>query len=173
MITIEMINELPMVLGFFFIAPAVIAAIGLAVSAVGVGVSVYGQMKQQEAAEKAEALRKKQMELEAARRRREIAREAMRARAESLAAATAQGAASAGSSALGGAYGQIAGRAGLSMQAVNQNQQIGAGIFDANRELATGETWTAFGNSATNFGGQIMANAEEIHNTGKSYGLWG
>jgi hypothetical protein len=104
-----------------------------------------GQQQQAQALQRAERLRERQMNLQAQRERRDTIRQAMVARATSLATATAQGASAAGSSALGGAYGQIQGEAGRQVLAINQNQEIGQGIFAANRAYSRASLTTGFG----------------------------
>lgn len=126
-------------------AAAIPAAIA-AGSAVAGGLMQYkSQQEQAKALQKAERLRERQMNLQAMRERRETIRTAMAARATALATTTAQGAASQGSSALGGAYGQIGGEAGRQTLAINQNQQIGQGIFAANRQYTKATQGAAMG----------------------------
>ena len=109
---------------------AEIAIIGAVASAVGTGVSAYGQMQAADAQRNQERIRRRQMELEAANKRRQIMREAALQRAQSTAAGYAQGAG--GSSALAGAVGGISQQAGSGVLAVNQGQQLGQQMFAAN-----------------------------------------
>lgn len=155
-----------------FITATTIAAVGLGLAAVGTAVNIKGQQKAAAASKKAERLREKQMNLEAARRRREIVREAQLARSQALAAGVSQGA-DVGSSGVQGGFAQIAGRAGLSTLQVNQGQDIGAGLFDANADIASGESISSFGKSVQGFGGKLMANADTISANLESYGLFG
>lgn len=110
------------------------AAITLASTLVGGAISYKGQQDQIKAQQKAEKLRERQMNLQAMRERREVIRQSILARSTALAQTTAQGASAVGSSALGGAYGQISGDKNRQIVAINQNQQIGQGIFKANNQ---------------------------------------
>jgi len=109
---------------------AEIAIIGAIASAVGTGVSAYGQMQAADERRKEERIRRRQMEREAANRRRQIIRQAAQQRAQSIAIGYAQGAG--GSSALAGAVGGISQQAGSGVLAVNQGQQLGQQMFAAN-----------------------------------------
>lgn len=151
----------------------IIAGIGLAVAAAGAGVSAYGTMQQAKASEKAEDLREKQMNLEATRRRRQIVREMIINQAAGRANAAIQGA-SGGmqDSAVAGAFAQQTGSAGRNVLATNQSQEIGAGIFSANRQLAQGQVTSSWGNNISSVGGAIMSNADTIARVGAKEGLW-
>ena len=132
------------------------AAAVTAVASIAGGYLQYkGQQQQTAALQKAERLRERQMNLQAQRERRDAIRQAMAARATALATATSQGASAAGSSALGGAYGQIQGEAGRQVLAVNQNQEIGKGIFKANRAYSQGTLTSGFGSMIGNTGKAI------------------
>jgi len=72
------------------------------------------------------------MNLDAQRKQLEVVRQAQRARSLALATATAQGANKGGTSALGGAYGQVAGQTNTNLQGIAQNLQIGKNIFGLN-----------------------------------------
>lgn len=126
---------------------------GAAVGLVGLAVSMMGQAKQISAQKKAEKLRERQMNLQAMRERRETIRKASYARATALSNATSQGAEK--SSGLGGGYGQISGEAGRNIVAINQNQEIGKGIFKANRDYYSGSLIQGFG-SAIGGAGDMM-----------------
>lgn len=114
------------------------AAVTLGASLVGGYFQYKGQKQMIAAQQKAERLRERQMNLQAMRERRDVIRNSILARATALATTTNQGAAAPGSSALGGAYGQIGGDRGRQTVAINQNQEIGAGIFKANRQYFAG-----------------------------------
>ena len=161
-----------------------IAAVGLAVSAVGVGASVYGsvqqgkaQSKMAEEQKKQEALRKQQMNLEAMRRKREIIRQSQMAQAKSLATATAQGGAE--SSGFAGALGTISGQAGGATLATNQNQEIGGAMFDSNARMAGlmgasagAGTIASAGNGLGSLGGALINQSGTISRVGSAMGLW-
>lgn len=133
------------------------AAAGLA----GTALSYMGQRKAAKGAERAEALRQRQMNLEAARSRRGTVRQAIIARAQALSRATSQGA-EAGSG-LAGGLAQISGQAASNVQGINQGQQIGAQMFAANRQISTGQTYQSIGGAFQGLGSFIAQNAEPIN----------
>lgn len=155
-----------------------IAAAGLAVAAVGAGTSVYGAVKSNEAnkekiaaEQQSEDLRKQQMELDASRRRREVVRQSVMARAQAESTTTEQGA-SIGSS-LPGAFGSISGRTGVNTLGINQNEQIGQGMFAANmeglnasRDAANASTISSIGGGMTTLGNAALTNAGQIYKVG-------
>lgn len=83
-------------------------------------------------------MNRRAMELNARRQSLEIIRNQQRGRALALATNVAQGGSGAtrGSSALGGAYGQIAGQTGVNALGVDQNLQIGQNIFASNASIS-------------------------------------
>lgn len=150
-----------------------IAVAGLAVAGAGAAIS-YSAAKQNAAAQgqalqaqqQATALQQQQMNLDATRRKREIIRQGVAARSAALAQTTAQGAAGAGGSALSGAYGSIAGRTGTNFEGVDQNQQIGNGIFAAHAQqlqayqaAASAQSFGALGAGLSSLGGAAISNA--------------
>lgn len=114
-------------------------------------------MDQAKASKKAEELRQRQMNLDAQRQKRDLMRRAAVANATATAAATAQGAE--GGSALQGALGQISGSQGRGALAVNQNQEIGNGIFQANEDYASGGALASLGGGISTLGGALVSNA--------------
>lgn len=128
------------------------AVITLGSTLVGGYMQYKGQEKQIKAQQKAEKLRERQMNLQAMRERREVIRQSILARSTALAQTTAQGAAAPGSSALGGAYGQISGDKNRMTVAINQNQQIGQGIFKANRQYFQGSQQIGMGQAVAGAG---------------------
>jgi hypothetical protein len=95
-----------------------------------------GKMEQEASAAsaRAEALRAKQMELDATRTQRQVVRAAILARATSLAAATNQGAGE--SSGFFGSLSQITSEANRQLGGIFQNLSIGRGIFKENAAMA-------------------------------------
>ncbi len=144
----------------------IIALIGLATAAVGTGVQAYGSMQAAEASADAEKLRKKQMGLDAMRKRREIIRQTQVAQATALSNATAQGAQE--GSGLQGGYAQIAGQGARDTAGVNQAQEIGQGIFDANARAATASGVAAMGGGVKDVGMTIAGNNDKI---GRIFGV--
>jgi len=142
------------------------AAVTAVASVAGSYLQYKGQQQQTAALQKAERLRERQMNLQAQRERRDTIRQAMAARATALATATSQGASAAGSSALGGAYGQIQGEANRQTLAINQNQQIGKGIFAANRAYSQGTLTSGFGSMVAGIGGAVGGLLESGVNAG-------
>lgn len=139
-------------------------AAGVAVAAVGVGVSGYGlfessqDRKRQQAAQQAAAAaqaqqvaiqgqiigvqqdqnvqRQNAMVLDATRRRREMIRQSIAGRSQALTAATAAGAGGAASSAIPGANAGISGQTGVNVLGVNQNEEIGTNLFNLNTKIS-------------------------------------
>lgn len=144
-----------------------IAAIGVAASVAGTATAYVGAQKQADAAEEAEKLRKRQMDLEADRQRRQIARQAAVARGQALSNATVQGA-GAGSGAQGGMSG-IVGEGALATRDVTTNQQIGAGIFNANAQYAQAGSMVAAGQGLSSLGGSLVKNSGTIGQIGAYY----
>jgi hypothetical protein len=143
-----------------------IALIGLSIAAVGTGVSAYGSVQTANATKDAEMLRKKQMGLDAMRKRREILRESMMAKATALTNASAQGAQE--SSGLQGGYAQISGVASRGLTDVNQSEDIGKGIFDANAQAASGQAVSAIGGGVKDIGMTMAGNNDKI---GRIFGV--
>jgi hypothetical protein len=141
-------------------------AVGLAVSAAGVGLQAYSQNQMAEAQEDAENARKKQMNLDAIRRRREAVREALAARSTALSNATASGAGD--SSGLQGGYGQIGGQLGRNIGAVNTSEQLGTDIFQANAAYADASSMAYLGQGAERLGGAIASNAVGLSKIGST-----
>lgn len=156
----------------------IIAGIGVAASIAGTVVAYQGAQKQAKAQKqalshqmRAEELRKRQMELDSTRKQRQIIRESQQARAKALAVATAQG--SADSTGIQGAYGQISGQSGVNALGVQQNTEIGAGIFEQNRLTtmanirgAAGASTMAMGQGLSSLGGSLVNNAGAIGRIG-------
>lgn len=84
--------------------------------------------------QKLEALRKQQATNEYTRATRDVMRNAQIARATALTNATSQGAAQ--STALQGAYGQIAGQAGVLNTSISGNYDLGQQTFDINSNIS-------------------------------------
>ena len=143
---------------------SIVTGLALAATAVGTVTQVNAANQAAKASQRAEKLRERQMELESNRQRRQIVRNMIRARSQALATTTAQGAS--GGSGLSGAYGQIGQQGGENLVGVNQAQQIGAGIFKANRDIAGAESLAAFGGGLSSLGGAIFSNAEGIGRIG-------
>jgi len=135
-----------------------ISASGLTAAAglIGTGISAYGAIQQSRGAKKAEALRMRQMNLEASRARRQTVRQAIIARATALSNATGQNAAE-GSGAAGG-QSQIAAQAGSNIQGINQGQSIGLDMFRANAQISSGQTLQSIGSGISNFGSFLSNN---------------
>ncbi len=132
------------------------AAAGL----IGTGISAYGAMQQAKGQKKAEALRLRQSNLEAARARRNTVRQAIIARSQALASATAQGAE--GGSGIQGGMGQVAGQAGSNIQGINQGQSIGFQMFQANSQIASGQTLASIGSGVQSLGNFFAQNQQPL-----------
>ncbi len=136
----------------------------LALTAAGTAVSVKGQMGMAKAQQKGEKLREAQMNLDAKRQRREAIRQGIIARSQALFNANNQGAE--GGSGLPGGYGQVSGETNRQVQAVSQNQQIGAGIFGANRDYYSQSSVAAFGQGMTSLGQTVLSNLGPLSRLG-------
>lgn len=145
----------------------IIGAIGLGLGAIGTVTTMKGQQQQAQAANKAEALRKKQMTLDVARQRREIVRQQVMARSQALANATSQGAAQ--GTGLQGGYGQISSNSGNNMNYNRQSADIGYGMFNANMQATNAGTMASFGSGISNLGGTLMNNAQTIGRVGSYF----
>lgn len=158
----------------------IIAAAGVAASAIGLFGASEANEQQAEYQRQALALqkqeqaeRRKAMDLDARRRRREIIRQGIAARSLALTTATAQGAQF--GSALPGAYGGIEGRTGVNTLGVNQNQEIGGRIFDLKGQIndayagaALAGSRAATGQAITQFGNTLLTNSQNLAKLGSS-----
>jgi len=131
-------------------------ALALAATAVGVGVQVKGQRDAAKASRRSEALRKRQADLESSRERRKVVRQAVIARSQALSGATAQG--SQGGSGLQGTMGHISSQSSSNLLGINQGQEIGAGIFKANSDIASGQSMSALGSGISSLGQMGVSN---------------
>lgn len=146
---------------------SIIAGIGLAAGAAGTAVQMSGQKQAQKGAERAEKLREAQMNLDNQRSKRQIIRQSVAARAAALSGATAQGAQQS-SGAIGGQQ-QVTSEAGQSVLAGDQNAQLGASMFSANRQISAGQTRSSFGSGISSLGGSLVSNSEMIGRIGNYY----
>lgn len=156
----------------------IIAAVGVAASIAGTVVAYQGAQKQAKAQkqalaaqQRAENIREQQMEVDATRKRRQMIREQQVARAQALQTSVNQGADS--SSVLGGVYGGIGGQTGVNVLGVEQNREMGRGIFSANRDAtaanirgAAGASQAAMGNAISSLGGALVSNSGTIGRIG-------
>lgn len=149
----------------------VIAGIGLAIGAFGAYKQYTAQQDAAKASKKAEKLRETQMNLDAQRRRREVIRKMIAERAASRANAAAQGASGSDSSVIGG-QAQAVNTGAYNVNAINQSQEVGQGIFAANAQYADAYARAGFGEAISGFGGKIFDNSEMISRVGASSGLW-
>lgn len=132
----------------------------------GMVVSAYGQYGQYKTQRKADALRQRQVQLEATRLKREQLRKAQVARAQATARAYNQGAGE--SSALAGGLSQITGQTGRAVQAINQDAKLSEGLFNINTEYAKAGAITNIGEGITSVGNTIAGNADTINRASAS-----
>jgi len=123
-------------------------AMGLSV--IGGVISAVGAMKQAKASAKAEKLRERMMSLEALRKRRELVREGVVARAQATSNATAQGASE--GSALKGGIAQITNQQTRNTLASTQDEELGHGVFRANRQYAKAGGMISLGQGISSLG---------------------
>lgn len=142
-----------------------VAGIAVALSVAGTVAGVVGQYMQYDGAQKAEKARKAQAALEATRARREQIRSMQASRARAIAAATNQGAGE--SSALAGGLGQIQSLAGRNIVAINQDQEIGNQIYNANQQVTRGGFVTSLAGGISSLGGIVANNAGAITRLGQ------
>jgi Flp pilus assembly protein TadB len=123
------------------------AEIALAVAGIsaiaGTVVSFIGQQKAGKAAQKAEDLKKQQLNLESKRAQRNEIRQAMLRRSQLATQAESQGVAE--SSAISGAQASVTQRAGSNILFNNQATQIGNELFAAYKEKQKGDTLASIG----------------------------
>lgn len=155
-----------------------IAVAGLAVSA-GSAAMQYSSSKKMQAAQdegiaaqqRAEALRQRQMELDATRRRRDLIRKSIQSRSQAVATATAQGAS--GGSGLQGGLAGITNATAEGIRGVNQSVEIGQGIFSANqdkfsadRSVNSAKSASAMYGGLNTLGGALISNSAKIGTIG-------
>lgn len=157
---------------------AIAAIVGAASAVAGAGISGYAAVessnanrKQMAAQRRAEEARRQQMNLDATRRRREMLRQAQVARAQAVSTASNQGASE--GSGLAGALGQIEGQTGSNILGLNQNQELGNRIFDANalastyaQQAASANAFGAVGSQLQSLGGSLIKNEGLINKFG-------
>lgn len=156
----------------------IIAAIGLGLTAAGLGTQMYGMQQTAEANKKlaenqkqSEAVRQQQMTLESMRRKREIIRNAQVASAQATATASAQGGAE--SSGFMSALSTVSSRAAGATLATNQNEELGNRMFAINSasagimgERANAEAISGMGSGMSSLGGALIKNSTEIGKVG-------
>lgn len=149
---------------------AVVGIAGLGVQAVSAVGQASARREATAASRRAERLREQQMNLERARKQREAFRQATVARSVALSRSVSQGAGQGdeASSSLFGAYGQIAGAFGRATNTEEQNADIGAGLFAANRDLASAQGDIATYEGIGKLGSSLTANSETIGKIGNS-----
>jgi len=132
-----------------------IAAVGTAVSAIGAAKTAGAEKKATQATIQAENAREQQTELDSQRATRESIREAQAARSMALSNATSEGASF--SSALPGAYGQIASRAGQQQVGIGENLGLARTIFAADKRYAQDEQQVSLGKGLFQLGGSVAS----------------
>lgn len=137
----------------------IIGAVGLGLSAVGSYTQYQGQKSQAKASRRAEMLRKQQMQLESSRKRREQIRQMQISQAQISNNAANSGTGQGSSGVLGG-IGAVGTNAAYNVGQINQSEQIGAGIFDANADIASAGSTVALGQGVSAFGSALTTNSE-------------
>jgi len=127
--------------------------LGAVIQGAGALASASGSAKAAEASKKAEKLRERQMNLESRRQKMQAYRNTLSARSRALVNATAQGAGS--GSGVAGGLAQVTGEGASNILGVSQGQQIGKGIFKANRDVTDGQTLVSWGQGLSGFGQTI------------------
>ena len=143
---------------------------GLATQGVSAVMQADARKDATAASRRAERLREQQMQLESQRKQRELIRQEQNARDIALSRSVAQGAGQGdqASSSLFGAYGQIQGALGRASNTEEQNLDIGAGIFSANRDLASAQGDVATWEGVGKFGQSLVSNSQMIGKIGNN-----
>jgi len=163
-----------------FATSTIIAAVGLGLTAAGVGTQMYAMSQQKEVSKEmaerqkqAEAVRQQQMNLESMRKKREIIRNANVASSMAVSQATNQGGGE--SSGLAGALASVSGRSGGSALAVEQNTQLGNQMFEINKQSAGLQAdragWdsvSGIGSGISSLGGSMVRHQQQLG----SFGTW-
>lgn len=147
---------------------AAIALIGTAITATGAVQQRSATREAARASQRAEEIRRKQLELENVRNQRAIIRQAQQARAQAIAAASSRGAIS--SDVLQGAFGQVATQSGAQLLAQSENTALSRQMFDANAEFSTARATAQNAAGLMDFGKTLFGNAERIASVGTSLG---
>lgn len=172
-------------------APGLMGMIGMGLSAnpvgavgmaAGLAATVYGGVKQYQAAQQqfgaeqkifgleqnAEAQRKQMMELNANRMSLQAVRNQQRARSMALSSSTGQGAQF--GSGLQGGYGQISGEAGVNLLGISQQLGAGENLFGINKDIQGQRMQYAQAGSQSYTGGAIAGAGSQIFNASRSSG---
>lgn len=156
----------------------VLTAIGVAGGLAGTAVQMAGQKRAaaaQDAAlqeqQKAEALRREAMNVDAERRKRAIIRQSIAARSQAVAAASASGAMQ--GSGLPGAIGGISGQTTENLNTVSGNQAFGNEMFGINnamlnnyRDAASASSMSATGAGISSLAGGLVSGASTFNRVG-------
>ncbi len=145
---------------------ATAATVGTLISAAGTVGSLYATNEMAAASKEAEALRKKQMELDNRRRINQLVRESQANRARAISAATVRGALE--SSALEGGLGSISSQASQNINAQMENYNIGSQLFDVNARYSEAKGMASNFSAAQDFGKTLFNNSEKIGTIGET-----
>jgi len=129
--------------------------IGLAASVIGTGVSVYGQMKATEAANKRARLQERMEQMRAKRAMAKEMRERALLQSQSIARGYAQGAG--GSSSLYGATSNIASQSASNVLGINQGLSFSRQTTQLNTQIANAEMISNLGSGLSSLGGTAMS----------------
>ena len=143
---------------------AEIALVGLALSAVGTGVSVYGASQAAAASKKQQRATKAWQENENRRAMIKQTRDAQRAAALGLSAAANQGVSPQSSGILGG-QATVSGFEAYGLGGIFQTQGFQNQIYNAQLDESSARGMQATGNAAAGFGNFLFGNATNIQNT--------
>ena len=135
-------------------------------TAVGTGVSLYGNVQAAQASKEAEEIRNRQMQVSAQRERRLAIRNSMRQSAMSRSAGVAQGAFE--GSGVGGGLAQAVGTGAQAVGDTNANQNFGTQMFNANADMSQGRMIASIGSGISDFGKQAVRSAPAIGRIGST-----
>lgn len=134
-----------------------VGAGGTLLSAAGTGTALYGNIQAGQASREAEAIRNRQMQVNAQRERRMAVRNSMRQAAASRSAGVAQGAFE--GSGVGGGMAQAVGTGAQAVGDTNANQFFGQQMFNANDAMSQGRMVASIGSGMNDFGKQLVRSA--------------
>lgn len=144
-----------------------LAGIAIALAAGGLATNIAGQRQAAEGEKRAEAIRMRQMRVQADRERRQAIRAAMQTRAQANVALTAQGGAPGSASA---GLGQQVQDAGQAVAGTNINENLGNLMFGANALTSRGRTLAGIGSGVSSFGMSLFGQGDALRRIGAGFG---
>jgi hypothetical protein len=137
---------------------------GTLAAVAGAGANIYGQIQASEASKKQEAIRQKQMALEARKARIDAIRRTQQARATGLVNQSGAGIqiSGGGTSAYGGLVGQAESGLASSIQNINTGEALGSALFAANAAESEARGISGVGGGLFQLGTNAANNADSV-----------